>query len=230
MASLRLTRRQFGAGFVATTLASASLPTTVVTAATVGTDDEDWLIAECMEDLVGQHEACSATEEMYGVRSYGYAMWQSNYAELVQAGDDIRALVTADTSSNRQILARARELMPPPCERARTYWSPILGLSPRFERSSKQYYGLRAERIDAGGDPTSNWFPRWVGAVSKILDCRTSTQGDRELQRRVLQIYGCDDMLDMPYVRTTRRRPAFQEDWPKRCGALPCTECDRWLS
>lgn len=186
---------------------------------------------ELLSELELHHTSCTLYESVAENFNGWGTLWQQSYQRVVELADELRQSITIDTPDTRAILAKAAAIMPPPCERAQTYWQPIPNLSRKFRKASKRYFDLRSDRIREGG---INPFERtWLAVESDVLDLDVKTHGDRELQRRVLQTYCSEhDLLDIAHIRasTSDWQANLPEEFPRRCGALPCKRCEEWFS
>ena len=262
----KLTRREFGRGVLAAGLGSlipfdAALRAAGLTASCLSAD-----LKEAAEALQEDYRLClfgEANEDPH--REFEYlnddtgclVSWCSQYQELITAGDWVRDAAVTGSPEERAVLAWARKLIPPPCECALTFWSPIPGLSEEGKKRSRAYFAARARSALAHWDymihcTTENLLyvedapgfaerrevcrkaeDAFYIAQGAVLDFWGGTNaGDRELRRRAMRCYGESGMLDIPYVKA--RVPDWKRGlrpWERvRCGALPCAACDRWLS
>ncbi len=198
---------------------------------TVNIDHDLAIARELLSELELHHTSWTLYESVAENFSSWRIMWQQSYVNVVERADELRQSIAIDTPEARSILAKAAAIMPPPCERAQTYWKPIPNLSRKFRKASKRYYDLRADRIRQGGiDPIDR---AWTTMQNDILYLEAKTRGDFELQYRVLQTYeSAHDFLDIAHLRATRPdwKVRLPEAFPRRCGALPCKRCEEWFS
>lgn len=186
---------------------------------------------ELLSELELHHTSCTLYEAVAENFNGWGTLWQQSYQRVVELADELRQSITIDTPEARAILAKAAAIMPPSCQRAQSYWQPIPNLSRKFRKASKRYFDLRADRIREG---CINPFERtWLTVESDVLDLDVKTSGDRELQRRVLQVYCSEhDLSDIAHLRATA--PDWQanlpDEFPRLCGALPCKRCEEWFT
>lgn len=264
--SHHLTRRQFGGGLVAASIASvlpfeSTLRAAGLTASSLASD-----VIEAAEYLEEQARLCalgafnenpnSAFEYVREDTEHPF-VWFTYYERLVQGGDWVRECIETGSPDELCVLSWARTLMPPPCERALTYWKPITGLSDEGKVLSSAFFSSLGKALYAQWAFNAHCTTENLLYVEDAPDYRQRlttrkaadedfssafrdvldfsgwvAPGDRELRMRALQRYGESAVLDLPYLRANIPDwKSGERSWnPKRCGALPCAACDRWLS
>lgn len=187
---------------------------------------------EMLADLELESASCACCEAVaVNFPSWGL-LWKQSYIGTVRMADGLRQFITDDTPETRAILAKARAILPPACERAETFWQPIPDLSPKFRKASKRYYYLRAARIAFRGDTKQDFRRALMRSESRTLQLRAKSPGDWELKRRILQSRSQGDMHDVAHLRArlTDWKSYIDDAFETRCGALPCKRCEQWFA
>lgn len=186
-----------------------------------------------LEVMQAADSRCALYESMANVDRLWSVKWQRPYLFVIVYADQLRADIRDDTPETRAILQTARAILPPPCERAHTYWDAIPDLSGEFRKRGDLFFRLRERLARAGDDGvTPELHTAWVHTTASISALTPESPGDFELIRRVWQSYGHDKLLDVPYLRTCGGdwRSRYFKDHRRSCGALACRECAEWFA
>lgn len=179
-----------------------------------------------------------AAEDAYDGTDAARAEWLERYDDLVNAGDAVRESITDETPGKDVALFEAAIWMPPPCERAKTYWAPLTGLSSEFGELARAFFAARAESACglaeyARGrpDPQPRLTRRLIAVTKALRGARPESSADFMVLRRVIESLNNNDVADVKMIRVAlpELRHLDFHNRARSCGSYACDLCDLWL-
>ncbi len=248
----RITRRQFGGGAIAATVAS-QLPLAANAAPTFTAKNFKRPVRDAIKKFMRRHRAYLLAEHNYGTQS-SLPEWADSYTGLIAAHYGLIQELTDDTPQTRQVAAWSYTLSPRPCRQVQEFWQKLAGLSPEFVPLQPKLLDARAAAAIATyrfwnaypyGHPLNDDMQAfhalyslledadrdWHAARNLVLAKVVQTQDDRELARRAVYGFMSDDIIDLPLLKSVI--PDWQPritDTPevRRC-AFECRDCEALL-